>query len=1571
MRRILLVKELEPEQKAVLNIATMPRRLNEFVIVQGVAGSGKTTIALHTMKVLGEIAKRQPSHERTSMLLLTYNNRLVEYFTNTLRGLPELVSVFSNDGNLHYGNLSVLALQDLFRLTLHDEQSQVLNDGTCIKELGYIAANRGVGNLLPSQIFALITTFLRGRPELLELPYDELYTTIEAEMRRSLAYRMYGDSLKQIRQFLLQTYEDWKGDRLDRSGVASQFHHIVTSSENHLRHLQTLTASAIRGVSARYLGDRDSDIGGVMQWLRTAMLGFEQCEPVERKAQVYLNLLNGNSISQTQLDQLNNDLLIWIRQFGLRIPTIWEQVGIHLRNPVIIVDEVQDLSAIECEALIGLWFQTQRKDNSRLILLGDLNQQMSPSGFEWDYVLKLIAEKSKLYGYASYAFDLSQGFTADENDISTPFRVLNNNYRTSEEIAKTVHSMARQVASKSLEPDLARRYLKHIIQPDLTLPINLAEKIYQIPEQERIPKILIGSHTLFIKALKQYVATYSKIPTDEEESEFLATVIITEHTDQLDAIIREDQLGHALALLSYIPVMSCKGLEFDHCILFGISTKGTDRIEADIVAKWYTSFTRAKLKLLVYLSLEEFNYIQQAGWVEIPSEVALVQHVDDVEGVLEALHWVGNTEIDDEGHYVLGEINLARFQRTHNERFLLKSLQHFTEGSWGQKYADAAAVGADWFEQERHFLEAANYNSQAGRIVDEVRCLQRECQMLSADKEAEITRLRNRAQSAIEKLPEDAYDDRTQAWLFLEEWHEAIDNATKSNKAIHDQAAQRIFVATNEYIQRGEHTKASELATHLQQAGFLAEAADAWVELKAWEKAINCALEVGGDYVTMVNQRAMATAKLYIDENKDISAVEIADLLDKYQQYNAAANVWSDLRKWFKAVTSLIQIPDLRTAEETANRASESVQAQCFEIIAEAYYEKGRDSWPRAFHFYYRSGNADRQHYIVQRCRNEQDHITLTRCWVAIGELEKARAVANDRQLQDNHAEAEIAAQCWKIAQDWESAASAWMYAYYREHDKCETLIGPNPNDRLREPSARRFFMHYDDNRERYGITPEDWRKAMRTSAQSDQQTQQAINILIENASSSVAWQEDVQTYIIGLKRTLKRSNLESSRMVPRIPEIPLNENRRVQLWRSCETDFSLLRQQAENIADIMFEAEETKLQSINMLYNICHNRSKANQYARQMGQSGQMAVKQKWVQTWKTLEWSDEEVKNALQNLNPVTEARLIWYAIGEHYSENKEQREFMRQQFRDRLINSVDPKAEKLLIEYFPEEAAQLALRRKEHEPSESFPPADPRALSIVLGELLDKIIIQVRNQGIDEFDQDHLEKEAQNIRSLATQFDNMKRLQQRWKRMKDLLPDMLYTEVEKQITDVEVIIHQLAKVNIVTVIGPQSQQPLDSQTKPTDKKVQPTDIALEPPTEEIAQQLDIQAPIYRPRTSRNRLLPAPGDFIEIDLHELNIEEAIKEVTASLNRVIDDETLRILVIIHGYGKEGKTPVIKQKTRELLRQYTEDNLRVLHGENLDGFDPASLEIVQICPRLSFDDLGRNNPGITVVLTRK
>jgi len=94
-----------------------------------------------------------------------------------------------------------LTIHDLFKLGLKEvDHDAFLDDESCIKKIGEIAGNRGISELLPSQIYSLITTFLRGKPELIGVSIDELNAIISEKEQHSSHYRVYGEFLQDIRQ---------------------------------------------------------------------------------------------------------------------------------------------------------------------------------------------------------------------------------------------------------------------------------------------------------------------------------------------------------------------------------------------------------------------------------------------------------------------------------------------------------------------------------------------------------------------------------------------------------------------------------------------------------------------------------------------------------------------------------------------------------------------------------------------------------------------------------------------------------------------------------------------------------------------------------------------------------------------------------------------------------------------------------------------------------------------------------------------------------------------------------------------------------------------------------------------------------------------------------------------------------------------------------------------------------------------------------------------------------------------------------------------------------------------------
>lgn len=1391
MNRFKLVAELEPEQKAVLNVCTRLNSSNEFILVQGVAGSGKTTIALHVLDKLGEIAASQPLDTRPTFLFLTYNRKLAESCANTLKDRPAfaMAQLLSQTGELKRGHVNILTFHDLCKRISADKTDKICEDQDFIKKINSIARDRGVHDLLPSQIFSLITTFLRGRTELLELNYEQLNQRIEEEIQRSMGYRMYGDSIRKVYRFVLRDYEDWKQQNkfLDRSDIAWNLHLMLISSETYLNRFNTMTAKQIKSVLHGKLGDQDREIGDVMKWLGEVMEGM-QSSPIASQATQYREWLEKPHINQNKLAQLRSDLWRWIHDYGLRGTPVWEALGQHLINPVIVVDEFQDLSAIESEALIGLWFQLQRGRNSRLILFGDLNQQMNPVGFEWSQILDFLSKRATLYNYSNANNYFSQGFAEDYDD-DRPFRLLNNNYRTTEEIACFVHRMIENVARHSLEEDVARRYLKHTIDPDRTVPYNVAAKIESMSPSERLPRILIGGHQTFLDALHRYIAqtqTEGAGDAPDPVDELLTTVIITEHPEVIEGFVKSEETGSASSRLSYIPTLSCKGLEFDSCILFGISIKETDRLEADILSRWYTSFTRARIRLLVYLSPKEYEYLQRVGWTDIEDNVAWVRHNPDVDTVFSALKWVGTTELDEEGHKVVGEISLARFFSSHDERWLRESLKHYELGGWQEERAKAAFQGAEYFEKQEEYLKAAEYYEIARCPVEQVRCLEvtRRQLLRRGDGGENVTKIRNRIENVIANVPEKDPFTRARCYLEIEEWEKALSYARQAAQDEGTQIADGVRNAIRKQLQSGITTIPIRLPEMLERYGFPDQACLAGVEVGNWKQALRCARKASSP----IQDRIVRMAVGQIKNGQLPSEVRrsIAEELEKHEYWREAADGFVALEDRQSALRCLVQIPDFSTARGLLERANESERLACMHILAEAYERRGKETWPEAFYCYHEAGETEKADRILRRCRDNREYALLTQCYMKIGDKNAARMVANERQIQDGYREAEVAAVCWSMIGDWEDAARCWMQAYYRDLEMCEMLLGPNPQTATVHPATfRRCFDHMEKRREAYGISPERWTQMMQQTHASEEQARRAAESIVAIAAQSKAWREDVQTFYKRLDESGRRFGLASPAQgsLPRLlsTDRQLSAKEIAQLWEDCRERFDVFRKKAEEIADNLYQSGENRLLALRLLHHVCRNRKRSQELAEKLSK-GDDESRRLWVQSWRILEISEEDVEKRLQDLDPVSDSALIRYAIEDYYQEKPARRKEAFTRYCQRLEKSSHSEAKRLLHEI-------CATETKLHPVT----PTTPDLVQDIHRELI-TLLEELSRRASDRLDEEDREDFQKQIRLILENPTETDRLQKRWNKAKACLSFEIQ-EIEEIVTRIEQLVEKLS--------------------------------------------------------------------------------------------------------------------------------------------------------------------------------
>jgi hypothetical protein len=90
---------------------------------------------------------------------------------------------------------------------------------------------------------------------------------------------------------------------------------------------------------------------------------------------------------------------------------------------------------------------------------------------------------------------------------------------------------------------------------------------------------------------------------------------------------------------------------------------------------------------------------------------------------------------------------------------------------------------------------------------------------------------------------------------------------------------------------------------------------------------------------------------------------------------------------------------------------------------------------------------------------------------------------------------------------------------------------------------------------------------------------------------------------------------------------------------------------------------------------------------------------------------------------------------------------------------------------------------------------------------------------------------------------------------------------------------------------------------------------------------------------------------------------------------RVLDDEVQkvrstqqwRVLKVIHGYGTNERPAVLKQVVQNWAHRNRTRLLAVIPGEDYDILDAKTQEMRKQCGQVPDADLGKSNPGITLL----
>ena len=779
---MLIPKELEPEQNTIRTIMSNPDSPAELILVQGVAGAGKTVLGLFTLLDIITTGRHLLESSEVTPVFITYNELLLEECYNSLlkdqRLAPVLRSWISLGEPRPY-RVNFLTFQQLCRFLAPLElRDRVIEDRDAIAYVADIAVSRGFGDMPPEQVFAQLSCLLKGHPHLQGMNIQEMEDEISNAWGRDELLTLFGGELIRIKRFIQGEYRDRLGNQLDRADLAMEVLKELRSDEEQLEALMKLEAGDVRKRLTA------GQWGAEFEWLKRLTEALSPTDP-EQEVREFVEITNPivrnrEMPSNREWARIQELLVPVLVKRGFRGTRAFNALGALLPKPFFIVDEIHDLSLIESELLISLYFHLERGRYSRLVALGDLNQQMMPTGFRWEDLIGQFKHRWRNLGLGRSNAPFIIQWTDSHYDHRSPFRRLLNNYRTSEEIAVFARSVAERLVNRMagnlpqpFQQNFVARFNDNLIDPDRSIPFEAAELYDSLPPEQRLVWIIVADRDVIVRALKGYRAQGGpdeRLVLIVHDSELLQRLMEPALFQQLDQHVRV-----------YEAIWS-KGLEFVGCAVAGVPMGVFgDSITVDQIGQFYTSITRPQIKLRLLITPEEWEAAGKLlgdisqGQVTIfnISEVGEDEE-DQVNELLRILQELGPASVPLPARIRYAEQMEFRFRGEHKEEYIITAISEaeaIGESGRANRYRELAA---ETFEKDEEWRLALRYYGALGDDIGRIRCLFR----LSRD-DRESEEERNRARREAERLCErfeetEQWGKAAEGWKILQEFEKAI-----------------------------------------------------------------------------------------------------------------------------------------------------------------------------------------------------------------------------------------------------------------------------------------------------------------------------------------------------------------------------------------------------------------------------------------------------------------------------------------------------------------------------------------------------------------------------------------------------------------------------------------------------------------------------------------------------------------------------------------------------------------------------------------------------------------------------
>jgi DNA helicase II / ATP-dependent DNA helicase PcrA len=696
------------------------------------------------------------------------------------------------------------------------------------------------------------------------------------------------------------------------------------------------------------------------------------------------------------------------------------------RWDVVVCDEVQDLTELEVAFVLSL---CARADLSGLLLTGDTQQIVNPSGFRW-------AEVKRLASKAAHA------------KAAPPVARLRRNLRSVRplvELANTLLLLRREVYGRTEEDD-----------PE--------EAVIEGP----VPIEVAGGEEEVLGAIAGFGPRCAVLTLDDEETE---------------------RLRQRLGTSRVFHVREAKGLEFETVVLWRLLTpdrdlvdrfcRGDQRLEREprflrLLQHLYVASTRARRHLAVYegavrdpfWNLERFrgriepevpesllhlfhptaspaeweregDYFLQRGRFRQAAEC--FRRAGRLEREMEALA-LADEEVEDWSGALdlwsrLGEISrqaplLERLGRLEEAHFLYRRL--------GQE-REARVCELRLLERRGAWAEAAGGWEDLGLLKEAARGWERA---------GDETRALVAGARAAEE--ENDWTFAGAAWLELGRYQEAARCFRRAGNgaqtalalALHHEASGDWARAAAAFRCAGQAEKAARCRARAQEeAGRPERAARTWEGLGETERAVVLYAQAG-------EWQAVARLEGVQPESRQRVMARVRELMD--------AEAWEDAGHLARARMEALRprLPDLPWfvfVEKERLVWQEYCSLQILEKKCNALRAEGSAAWRRAARLWTELGDPLRANDAQRRwIETVRDPVRQARAWVAAGEPERAVGV-----LEANSASGlptslttspRIVVSAWQAEREgrWNDAASLWR-DLGRPHDEARCLARETP----------------------------------------------------------------------------------------------------------------------------------------------------------------------------------------------------------------------------------------------------------------------------------------------------------------------------------------------------------------------------------------------------------------------------------------------------------------------------------------------------------------------------------------------